>query len=127
MEQILKESKVVSSCLQVGQTEENYENESFIREEDEPIRIVQSKKQSMVEVETRTSMKGGKSVRASVASSAKEVKPKENMSMEDMGSTINTEKNPPSEGIKVEIVKNALISAQSSVGIQQRIRVSAPI
>jgi hypothetical protein len=127
VEQILKESKVVSSCLQVGQTEENYENESFIREEDEPIRIVQSKKQSMVEVETRTSMKGGKSVRASVASSAKEVKPKENMSMEDMGSTINTEKNPPSEGIKVEIVKNALISAQSSVGIQQRIRVSAPI
>jgi len=87
---------------------------------------VQSKKQSMVEVETRTSMKGAASIRASVTS-AKAVKPKESMSMEEMSSTINTEKNPPSEGIKVEIVKNAQIGAQSSVGVQPRIRASAPI
>ena len=85
---------------------------------------MQSKKQSMVEVETRTSMKGAASIRASVTS-AKAMKPKE--SMEEMSSTINTEKNPPSEGIKVEIVKNAQIGAQSSVGVQPRIRASAPI
>ena len=126
VEEILKDSKVVSSSLQEGQTEENYENESFIREEDEPIRIVQSKKQSMVEVETRTSMKGATSIRASVAS-AKAAKPKDIMSLEDMASTINTEKNPPSEGIKVEIVKNAQISAQSTMVVQPRIRGSAPI
>lgn len=126
VDEILKDSKVVSSSLQAGQTEENYENESFIREEDEPIRIVQSKKQSMVEVETRTSMKGATSVRASVAS-AKAAKPKDIMSLEDMASTINTEKNPPSESVKVEIVKNAQISAQSNVGVQPRIRGSAPI
>jgi hypothetical protein len=44
-----------------------------------------------------------------------------------MASTINTEKNPPSEGIKVEIVKNAQISAQSTMVVQPRIRGSAPI
>ena len=80
----------------------------------------------MVEVETRTTMKGAASVRASLAS-AKASKPKEIMSLEDMASTINTEKSPPSEGIKVDIVKNAQISAQSAKMVQPRIRGSVPI
>jgi hypothetical protein len=53
---VLKASKVESSKRDEA-ADDNYDNESFIKEDDQPIRV-KSKKQSVVEVESRTSMRG---------------------------------------------------------------------
>ena len=113
VDKALKASKVILLKRDEPAIEENYDNESFIKDEEEqnPVRI-QSKKQSMVEVETRTSMKGS-GVRVSTGSAG--LKPKEIANKEATVSTINSDKNPPSEGIKREIQKNAHISTQSNV------------
>jgi hypothetical protein len=70
---------------------------------------VQSKKQSIIEVETRTSMKGS-AIRASSGSAGAKAK-------EQTMSTINSEKNPPSEGIKKEIHKNAQMSNKNNMNL----------
>ena len=75
-------------------------------------------------VESRTSIRG--SVARSSILSAKVVNPKDT-SLENIASTINSEKNPPSEGIKVEIQKNAQIGPQSNALPSKKMRVSAPI
>ena len=58
--------------------------------------------------------------------STKVVKPKDT-SLENIASTINSEKNPPSEGIKVEIQKNAQIGPPGNGLPSTKMRVSAPI
>lgn len=58
----------------------------------------------------------GSTLRVSNGSAAINQRSREPKNIQATISTINTEKNPPSEGVKVEIQKNANISGPSNNG-----------